>query len=139
MKIKLLGSSEKGISLIEAMASILLFSVMVGGILSLAVQNMTAGKRGESSYTAFNLVKSRIEVLKSLPFSSVSLAGESDTLINSVGIPEDTGKYKRTTTITTNYLGDPGLVLLSVSVDYKLKGAFVNHPVTVTSVVSQNA
>ena len=69
----------------------------------------------------------------------MAVAGENNILVNTAGTPDLNGMYKRTTAVTTNYAGDTSLALLTVSVDYQVNGAFVNHPIQLTSVVSQYA
>ena len=64
--------SETGITLVETMASILLFALVVGSILNLAIQNMTMGKRSEFAYTSYNLAKNHLETLRSMPFSNLT-------------------------------------------------------------------
>ena len=131
--------SARGITLVETMASIFLFSLVLGAILEMAIQNTTMGVRSENAYRAYNLAKNHIETLKSLPFGSLASAAESNTLLDSSGVSDPDGAFKRTTTVTTNYTSDANLVQITTSVDYKVKNQFVGHPMTITTVVFQYA
>src|SRR5438094_795377 len=115
--------SKAGITLVETMASVLLFALVVGAILNVSVQSMTMGKRSEFAYTAYNLAKNHIETLRSLPFSNLTNAAETDTYIDSAGAPNADGPYIRTTSVTTSYTGDPNLVQINVIVTYMWQGA----------------
>ncbi len=130
---------KRGMTLVETMVAILVFGILLGGMISIIVTSITAGKRAEHSYTAYNLAKNHIETLKSMPFSNLANAAETDTYIDASGTADDEGDYKRTTTVTASYTGDANLVQVQVQVDYRIKGAFAGKPTTLTSVVFQYA
>src|SRR5437762_3423610 len=95
--VKKLGSVA-GITLVETIASVLLFALVVGGILSVSIQNMTMGKRSEYAFTAYNLAKNHLETLKSMPFSNLPNADETDTYLDATGAPNANGPFIRNTT-----------------------------------------
>lgn len=130
---------DRGVSLVETMASIFLFAIVITSILEIGLQNKTIGLRTQNSYTAYNLAKSHIETLKSLPYGTLSSAAETETRIDSTGVPDIEGAYKRTTAVTTNYTGDPNLTAVTVTVYYQIKGQFVTTPMTLSTVVFQYA
>ena len=139
MKLPVAVASEKGISLVETMMAILLFGAVIGALLEVTAQNLTMGKRAETVYTAYCIAKNHIEMLKSMPFSSVANAAESNTRVDSLGVPDISGAFSRTTAVATNYTGDANLVSVTVSVDYSIKGSFVNKPTTVSTAIFQYA
>lgn len=126
-------------TLVETMVAILVFGLLLGGMMNVTAASITAGKRAEYAYNAYNLAKNHIETLKSMPFTNLANAAETDTYLDVSGTPDDDGDYKRTTTVTTSYSGDANLVQVQVQVDYRIKGAFANKPTTITSVVFQYA
>ncbi len=138
-KIQLTKFGCSGMTLVETMVAILVFGLLLGGMMNITVASITAGKRAEFAYNAYNLAKNHIETLKALPFSSLTNAAETDTYLDNAGVPDDEGNFKRTTTVTTNYTGDANLVQVQVQVDYRIKGAFANKPTTLTSVIFQYA
>ena len=127
--------SKAGVTLVETMASILLFALVVGSILNLAIQNMTMGKRSEFAYSAYNLAKNQIETLKSMPFSNLTNAAETDTYLDATGTPNADGPFIRNTTVTTNYSGDVNLVQVQVSVTYLWQGTRRANPTQLSTVV----
>ena len=127
--------SRTGVTLVETMASILLFALVVGSILNLAIQNMTMGKRSEYAYTAYNLAKNHIETLKSMPFSNLANAAETDTYLDATGTPNADGPYVRTTTVATSYTGDVNLVQVQVIVQYLWQGALSANATQLSTVI----
>lgn len=132
-------AGEGGMTLVETMVAILVFGILLGGMMNITAASITAGKRAEYSYNAYNLAKNHIETLKSLPFSNLTNAAESDIYLDASGTADDDGDYKRTTTVSTSYTGDANLVQVQVQVDYRIKGAFAGKPTTLTSVIFQYA
>ena len=139
MKLFKAGASNRGISLVETMIAILLFGAVIGALLEVTAQNLTMGKRAETVYTAYGIAKNRIETLKTAPFSNLPNATESNTRVDSLGVPDLSGAFSRTTTVSTNYTGDANLISVTVSVDYQIKGSFVNKPTTVSTAIFQYA
>ena len=129
--------SVSGVTLVETMASVLLFALVLGAILNVAIQNMTMGKRSEYAYSAYNLAKNHLETLKAMPFSTLANAAETDTYLDATGTPNADGPFIRNTSITTSYTGDPDLVEVQVSVNYILRGSTRGDPTLLTTVVYQ--
>src|SRR5262245_24469645 len=117
--------SQKGVSLVETMAAVFIFGLVVASLLEVTARSMIIGRTSDAAYTAYNLAKNHLETLKAMPFSNLSSGTETDTLVNSSGVPDSNGTYSRTTAVTTNYTGDSGLTSVTVSVDYMVKGSFV--------------
>ena len=132
MKIK---GCRTGSTLVETMTAILLFSLVMGSILDLSIQNMTMGKRSEYAYTAYNLAKNHIETLKSMPYSNLANAAELETYLDATGDPNENGPFIRKTTVTPNYTGDSNLIQIQVSVNYLWKGVPSSNVTQLTGVV----
>ena len=126
-----------GVTLVETMASVLLFALVVGSLLTLTLQNMTMGKRSEFAYTAYNLAKNHIETLKSMPFSNLANAAETATYLDATGTPNADGPFVRTTTVTTSYTGDVNLVQVQVSVNYLWQGTLSANATQLFAVIFQ--
>ncbi len=134
---KKLGS--KGVTLMETMLAVLVFGTVVGTMMEVAAQNLTMGKRADQVYNSYCIAKNHIETIKALPFSDAANAAESNVLVDSLGVPTLSGDFKRSTTVSTNYTGDTNLVSITVSVDYKVRGAFAGKPTSVSTVIFQYA
>ena len=132
-----LSRPNAGTTLVETMAAILLFSLVVGTILDVSVQSMTMGKRSEYAYTAYNLAKNHLETLKSMPYSNLANAAETDTYIDATDTPNAEGPFIRSTTVTPNYDAHVDLIKVEVKVDYLWKGVRSNNVTRLTNVVFQ--
>ncbi len=139
MKLSKLINTNKGLSLVETMAAILIFGLVLASTLEVCAKSMVMGKRSELSFSAYSLAKSHIETLKSLPFSNLTSAAETDAVINETGVPDVDGIFKRNTAISANYENDSNLVQVTVTVDYQVKGQFANKPASLSAVVFQYA
>ena len=138
-KLALALKSVKGMTLVETLAAIAIFSIVLTGILNLAVGSMSTGKRAEFAYTSYNLAKNRLEALRSMPYSTLVNAAESDVYVDENGVADIDGYYIRSTAVTPNYSGDANLIQLTVSVDYIFRGVQSQIPTQLSAVVFQYA
>jgi Tfp pilus assembly protein PilV len=132
-------NNTHGLTLVETMIAILLFGTVLVGLLDICANGMLMGKRSDRSYAAYNLAKNHIETLKTMSFGSLSSAAETDTLLDSRGVPDLEGEFKRNTGVSISYNGDANLVSVTVTVDYQVKGSFSGNPVTLSTVIFQYA
>ena len=136
--IKVLKDS-RGMTLIETMAATLLFGIVLAGLLNLSLGSMATGKRAEFTYSAYNIAKNHLESLRSMPYSTLANAAESDIYVDSNGTPDPDGDFIRTTAVTQNFNNDTNLIELDVSVDYIFRGSESGHPTELSTVVYQYA
>lgn len=132
-------NNKHGLTLVETLVAILVFGIVLVGMLEVCSKGILMGKRSDLSYTAYNLAKNHLEMLKASSFASLGNADETDTLLDPAGVPDPEGQYKRNTEVTTNYNGDADLAAVTVTVDYEVKGTFSENPVTLSTVIFQNA
>ena len=130
---------SKGMTLVETMAAIAIFAIVLTGILDLAVGNLATGKRAEFAYTVYNLAKNHLETLRSMPYSTLTNAAESDVYVDANGVSDADGLYIRNTEVTSSYGGDPNLIGLTVSVDYIYRGTPSGSPTELSAIVYQYA
>lgn len=126
-------------TLVETMAAMALFAIVLTGILNLAVGSMSTGRRAEFAYTAYNLAKNHLEALRSMPYSTLANAAESDVYVDENGVADGDGFYIRSTTVAPNYDGNADLIQLTVSVDYIFRGVQSETPTELSAVVFQYA
>ena len=138
-KLAIVVKSAKGMTLVETMAAIAIFAIVLTGILNLAVGSMNTGKRAEFAYTAYSLAKNRLETLRSMPYSTLANAAESSVYVDENGVSDPGGAYIRSTAVTPNYNGDANLIQMTVSVDYIFRGVQSQSPTELSAVVFQYA
>ncbi len=138
-KLALVIKNIKGVTLVETMAAIVIFSIVLTGILNLVVGSMNTGKRAEFAYTSYNLAKNHLETLRSMPYSTLVNAAESEVYVDENGVSDQDGFYIRSTAVTPNYGGDANLIKMTVSVDYIFRGVQSQSPTDLSAVVFQYA
>ena len=126
--------NTKGVTLVEVMGSVLVFMIGISALMGVYLQSITASKRAENAYTAYNLAKNRLESLKYLSFGDLVSATETSTVINKDGVPDISGAYSRSTAVTINYTGDSSLTQVTVSISYAISGVQSSVPIQMTTV-----
>lgn len=125
---------KDGVTLVETLFSAVILVLVVAGVLVIFVRTVDISKRIDKEYVATNLAKSRIERARTVKvtsgFDSLSgLLDETDTII--------AADFKRSTTVTTNYNGNPRLTKIEVTIVYKYRGVWKDSiPVTMTTVLT---
>ena len=127
--------NSRGVTLVEIMASMLIFLVSFVATMNLIFSNKNMAKRAEYAYTAYHVAKNRVETLKSISFSDLSSSAETSTAVDGDGTADPDGNFRRTTTITTSYTGDANLTQAKVEVYYVLKGTQSPNPTEITTVI----
>jgi len=127
--------NDKGVTLVEIMAAILLFLLGIAALLGIIMQSVQSAKKAGLAYKAHNLAKSRLETLSSVSFSDLSSANETSSAINEQGVTDQDGSFVRNTTVTTSYTGDGALTHVKVSVNYLYKGQQSPSPMEVSTVI----
>lgn len=127
--------TKEGFTLVEVLASVLIFLIGAAAILNVSIGSMRMSKRAEYAYTAYNLAKNHLETLRSMPFGDLSSSDEISTIVDQNGVPDLSGEYLRSTAITTNYSSDSNLVMAKVSVSYVLNGQESAAPMEMSTVI----
>lgn len=130
--------TNKGMTIIECVVASVIMLLALGGILSLFLQNIKAGKMVDYTYIATNLAKNRIERVREIRreqgLSALSSLSEENVCLDRDGVSSQSGDFRRTTIIDSAY--GPNLVKVTVRVDYKIMGIWSPLPVEIVTVVS---
>jgi len=135
---KVMGGN-RGMTLVETMAAIAIFGIVLAGILNLSASSINTSKRADFAYTAYNLAKNHLETLRSMPYSTLANATESAVYLDNNGVADSEGNFIRSTEVTSSYGGDANLIRLTVSVDYIYRGVQAEYPTELSAVVYQYA
>ncbi len=128
-------NKRAGFTIIEFVAAVLLFGIGVVSLLGVYTQAVTVSKRSDYAYVAYTLAKNHVERLRVSNFSTLSDADETDTRLNRDGDPDPSGEYLRSTTVTTNYVGDSNLTRVDVRVFYEFKKVKSPQSMDMTTVI----
>lgn len=126
--------NSKGVTIVEVLAAIFVYMIGLMPLMAVMQQSQISGKQADSAYTAYTIAKNHLERLKSVNFSVLASAGETDTLIDQNGSPNTNGSYSRTTAVAMNYSGFVNLAQVAVSVTYRIQGR-QSEPTTVATVM----
>ncbi|MDD5439505.1 MAG: hypothetical protein PHS37_04900 [Candidatus Omnitrophica bacterium] len=130
-----------GITLVETVISAALLVVVVVGVVALCAQTMNIAHRMEDEYRTASIAKSRIEdgrsyiELNGFDALTNESYGETDTRLDSNGVPDINGGFYRSTTVTTNFNENQRLTKIEVSASYSILGKKSPHTISISSIL----
>lgn len=93
-------SRKEGIAMVEALLAIVLFALFITGSAKMLLSHRQMTDMARAHYTAINIAKNRLELIRSFDHDQRLDFEESNVLINNHGLPSQTGHYRRSTTFT---------------------------------------
>lgn len=108
---------KAGFSLVEALISIVLLTLVIAGSYTLINQSSSAIQSARNHYIAVNIGKARVERARNFSYNELYLLSESDIVVDDSGNPASQGSYRRSTTVNTNY--QPALTMLTVKTEIR--------------------
>lgn len=94
------GRNRAGVALVEALVAIMLFAIFITGAGKLLLSHRKISDMARAHYTAANIAKNRLELVRSFEFDERPDFLENNVVVNMSGLPDSTGHYRRSTTIT---------------------------------------
>ena len=135
-------NGSKGITLTEVLFSAAVIGLVLGGILMIFVNTIDISKKIDLEYTATNLARNRLERARSIMatngFDFLANLAETDSIINSSGVPDADGDFKRSTDITSSFGGNVLLTRIDVSVAYRYRDDWKDDIATVINALLTN-
>jgi len=129
--------AQRSMTLVEIMVSVSLVTLLAGAVLGLLIQNMKMGQAIDYNYVAVNIAKGRMDRIRELRrdkgFSNLYTAAEDNIKVDRDGLPDSSGDFTRTTTITTSFGSNSNLTKVEVTVSYTVTGTAT---ITLTSILS---
>lgn len=92
--------NKDGITLVEVLVAILIFTICIGGMCRLGVSVRETSDRARDHYTAINIAKSRLERVKTFEFDQLPYFVENEVRVDENGTPDTDGLFRRSTTVT---------------------------------------
>lgn len=116
---------SRGITLVETIVSAFIVSLVAISIVMIFAQTLDMSRRIDYEYAATNLAKSRIErakaVVESSGFDALPDLEETDSVLDSAGVPDSAGDFRRSTSVVVNYNGNTRLTSVDVTVVYRYR------------------
>lgn len=102
-------------TLIEMLTALLIFSMAIGGLCTIAVSAKQILDTSRDHYVAVNLAKNRIERVKTFNFDELELFAEAGTILDEAGSPDSAGSYSRAT-VVSNVNSSMKEVIVTISI-----------------------
>ena len=97
---KPLSTKCSGTSLVEVMIALTIFGSLIAITCKVLLSTNETLDMARDHYTAANLAKNRLELVRSFEFDQIPELEEEAIIINESGIASEYGHYQRTTSIT---------------------------------------
>ena len=111
-------------TLVEVMVSIFLIVMVMGGSYMLVIKTSELSRSARRHYVAISLARNRLERVRNFPYSDLKLLAENDLTVNDNGTPDLAGRFRRTTTVNTNYAANLTEVIVTVKIRNPNTGLF---------------
>lgn len=109
--------TKKGFTLVEALISLVLIVMVLGGSYALVSQSTRGIYLARHHYVAVNIARARIERIRNFTYNQIISLTETNVVVDDSGIPSSEGYFRRSTLINTNYA--PGLTKVEVITDIR--------------------
>lgn len=106
-----------GFTIIETVLSVVVLLMVMAGAYKIITMTASLNRVVRNHYVAANLAKNRLERARNFPYADLSMLAEDKVVVNDNGVPNTTGRFRRTTTVNTNHA--PGVTAITVTVDIK--------------------
>lgn len=93
-------SNKRGSSLVEVMVALTIFAVLIASSCKVLLATRTTLDLARDHYTASNIAKDRVELVRTLDFNQIPELEEDMLIIDKRGIPSDQGHFRRTTIVS---------------------------------------
>ena len=111
--------------MVEAVVALTIFAVFATGGCKLLMSHRRVMDMARSHYTAINLAKNRMELVRRFDFDQVSNFIENNVIVDASGVPAATGNYRRSTAISTL---SANLVEITVTIEIRNRQTLKFNP-----------
>lgn len=87
--------------MVEVLVALGIFSVYSAGACKLILSHRKVSDMARAHYTAANLAKNRLEIVRTFEFDQIPAFKESQVVIDESGMPNSVGNYRRSTMINS--------------------------------------
>jgi Tfp pilus assembly protein PilV len=93
--------TRAGTTMLEALIAMTIFAIFTTGACKLLVSHRTMLDMARDHYTAANIAKNRMELLRTFNFEQIPALNEKAIRTDENGIPSALGHFSRSTTVST--------------------------------------
>ena len=124
-------------TLVEVLVATFLIVMVMGGAYSLIVRSSELSRSARRHYVAVSLAKSRIERARNFQYGDLMLLTENNLTVNDNGAPDLAGRFRRTTTVNTNYGAGLTEVVVTVKIRNPHTGLFTPDCETIQTLFTE--
>ncbi len=110
------GRKRTGMTLVETVVAVAVLAIFSTGACKLLLSHRRISDMARAHYTAINIAKNRLELVRTFDFDQVANFIEDKVVVDASGVPSTVGNYRRTTQISA--VSD-NLLELTVTVDLR--------------------
>jgi len=129
--------NRAGTTFVESMIAIALLAVFMTGTCKLLVSQRKILDMARNHYTAANIAKNRMELVRTLDFDQILELNETAIRVDGKGIPSTQGHFQRATTIST-LNSNLHEVVISVGIQNRKTLAFNSSAETLSTYVAEH-
>jgi Tfp pilus assembly protein PilV len=93
---------RRGFSLVETVIACTIILLVLAGSYMILDSSMGLVRTARDGYTATTISNARLERARMVPFADIPSLVETNTIVDDYGLPSTDGRFRRTTTISTN-------------------------------------
>jgi len=108
--------NRAGTTIVETMVALTIFAVFTTGACKLLLSHRKVTDMARAHYTAINIAKNRMELVRTFDFGQVDDFLEDKVVVDASGLPSTEGNYRRSTAVR---IVSSNLLELTVTVDLR--------------------
>lgn len=117
--------NHAGITMVETVVALSVFAIFTTGACKLLLSHRKVSDMARAHYTAINIAKNRLELVRTFDFLQVDEFVEDKVMVDASGVPDAGGYYRRSTEISTV---SSNLLELAVTVDILNRETLLFNP-----------
>jgi len=128
---------RRGFTLVEVLVATTLVVTVLAGVYMVVVHALRLTRMARDHYVATNIAKNRLERARNFQYNDLYLLAEGNVTVNENGLPDNAGRYRRTTVINSEF--DEGLTEVSVLVHIRSRrtGQFSGEQEQISSLFTE--
>ena len=125
-----------GVTLVETIIAVSILALFSTGACKVLLSHRKMADMARAHYTAINIAKNRMELVRTFDFEQVNDFVEDKVLVNTSGLPDIAGHYRRTTEVNNININ---LLELTITVDLRNRKtlAFTPAKETLTTFIAK--
>jgi prepilin-type N-terminal cleavage/methylation domain-containing protein len=128
---------RRGMTLVEVVVATFLILMVMAGSYLLIIQSSELSRTARRHYIAISLAKNRLERARNFLYNDLKLMAETDLTVNDNGNPDPDGRFRRTTTVDTNYSAGLTEVIVVVKIRNPHTGLFTPDNETIRTLFTE--